>query len=960
MKQPLARDRKTIMALISLTFFLTPVFSLWGAVFFGLIVWDDVLQVLRFGLVPTFLTGMLAGVVTYFWRFLGPLAKLINSRPDHPDLAATLHRRIHRYNLAYWGLFVFYTISLSAIYIYSMDRTGLAYSKGFVWNFLMLTLSISIIIGMPAYLLALDKLSQLSRFTGVLKVQNSVHSKLLLLGGLLPILAYSLLLEYHWLNSDSLETSTLFIWAVLCTVTCLLCFLTTRSLRQSLAPVQHALQGSGATTNQSLAELKAHSNDEVGYLTQALGKVFQRLTDQEAHIHAIIDNAAEGIIVTDDTGMIDTFNIAAQNLFHYNSQEVRGKPLSWLIEDMLEADGSPRHLTGRFKVKGIRRDNSQVSVSVCVSGVILSGKPVLIYLVDDISETEAALEKAQAAEAVYRDLVETAHDLVWSMDTQGHWTYLNNASMNIYGIKPEAMIGLPVSDFQHPDYSEQEQVAFSEIREGQDLYQFETVHRDKQGKELCLSFNARAQTDHNGKIIQITGTARDITATKLYQRQLSYQAEHDALTGLYNRRFFQQELDRLMARVARSSETSGLLYIDLDQFKYINDTLGHHAGDELLIEISNMISAHAREGDLFARFGGDEFTLLLYNIDPANLEKVAENFRRLFDEFIFYHEGKGFSISCSIGATLINENTRTAEQAMSHADLACNLAKSRGRNCVNIYRPEDRDEEGMADDMGWAARVKDMIDNDRFILAYQPILETRTNRIVDYELLLRMPADDGQIIMPGGFMPAAERFGLIHNLDNWMIKHAFAELANIHEQGIKAHFSINLSDRAIEDKNLIGLIQEQFDETGLPPQYLSFEISESAIITHLTAASAFLAKLKKLGCLCTLDDFGSGFCSFGYLKDLPVDRIKIDGSVISDIANNAVDRALVQSMNQVAHVMGMVTIAECVEDEATLDVLKELGVDYVQGHHLGRPMHEPGLIMTTTPNTPEATPGQPQ
>ena len=947
MKKPLAHDRKVIMALISLTFLLTPAFSLWGAVFFGLIMWDDVMRVLEFGLVPTFLTGMLAWVVTYFWRFLGPLARLINKRPDHPDLAATLHRRIHRYNLTYWGLFVFYAISLSAAYIYSMHRTGMAYQSGFVLNFMALTLTVSIIIGMPAYLMVLDKLSYMSRYTGLLKVQNSVHSKLMLLGGLLPILTYSLLLQYHWTSVGELHTSTLLIWAILCAVTCLLTLQATRSLRQSLTPVQQALQGSGATTNKSLAELKAHSNDEVGYLTQALGKVFQRLTDQETHINAIIDNAAEGIIVTDEMGMIDTFNLAAQNLFSYNSQEVRGKPLSWLIEDMLHRDGSPKHTSGRFKVKGIRRNASQFSLSVCVSDVMLSGKPVLIYLVDDISETEAALEKAQAAEAVYRDLVETAHDLVWSMDTRGHWTYLNNASVNIYGYKPEEMIGLPVSDFQHPDYCEQEQSAFSEIKEGQDLYQFETMHRNKEGNEICLSFNARAQADADGNITQITGTTRDITATKKYQRQLSYQAEHDALTGLYNRRFFQQELERLIARVARNSETSGLLYIDLDQFKYINDTLGHHAGDELLIEISNMISAHAREGDLFARFGGDEFTLLLYNIEPDNLEKAAENFRRLFDEFVFYHEGNGFSISCSIGAALIDNNTRTSEQAMSHADLACNLAKSRGRNCVNIYKAEDRDEQGMADDMGWAARVKDMIDNDRFILAYQPIVETNSGQIVDYELLLRMPSDDGQMILPGGFMPAAERFGMINNLDNWMIKHAFTELANIHEQGTKAHFSINLSDRAIEDKNLIALIQAQFDRTGLAPEYLSFEISESAIITHLTLATAFLAELKKLGCLCTLDDFGSGFCSFGYLKDLPVDRIKIDGSVIKDIAHNEVDRALVQSMNQIAHVMGMVTIAECVEDEATLVILKELGVDYVQGHHLGRPMQEPGLLVNT-------------
>ncbi len=935
------RQRFRFMAMISLTFLLIPTLSLWAAVFFGLLSVTEVRSVIEFGMLPTFFVGMLALVTTYFWRFHKPLTAKLQTDPQHPDLALILHRRIRRFNLVYWSLFIFTAACMTAILLYSMHKTGLSYDNSFIWNFLILQLTITILVGMPAYLLSQDKLSQLSRYTGLLKVQNTMHSKLLLLGGLLPVLSYSLLLQYHWMSQDQVDPHIMIIWGVLCVITISLTLLTIRSLRHSLAPVQKALQGSGAVTHTSLADLKAHSNDEVGYLTQALGKVFQRLVDQETHIHAIIDNAAEGIIVTDDQGMIDTFNIAAQNLFSYNRHDVRGKPLSWLLQDVLEKDGSPKHLSGRYKIKGIKRDSSTISVSVCISGVILSGKPVFIYLVNDISETEAALEKMQQAEAMYRDLVETAHDLVWSMDTDGNWTYLNNASIKFYGYAPNEMVGLPVSQFQHPDFAEQEQAAFSDISLDHELYQFETTHQDRHGKDICLSFNARAQFDVDGKLTQITGTARDITATKKYQRQLSYQAEHDALTGLYNRRFFQQELDRLIARVSRSSETSGLLYIDLDQFKYINDTLGHAAGDQLLVDISNIISAHAREGDLFARFGGDEFTLLLYDIEIDNLEIAAENFRRLFDDFIFYHKGKGFSVSCSIGVVLIDENTLSSEQAMSHADLACNLAKTRGRNCVNIYKPEDRDEEGMADDMGWAARVKDMIDNDRFILAYQPIMDTNTQQIVDYELLLRMPTDDGKIILPGGFMPAAERFGLINNLDRWMVKNAITRLAEMHAKGANTRFSINLSDRSIEDDSLILLIQEQLNQSDLKPEYLNFEISETAIITDLAAASSFMSRLKSLGCQCTLDDFGSGFCSLGYLKDLPVDRIKIDGSVISNITSNPVERTLVQSMNQIAHVMGKVTVAECVENEQTLNVLKELGVDYVQGHHLGRPVQEP-------------------
>jgi len=944
MKTRLRQQKNSLMALISLTFLLTPLFCLWGAIFFGLIELNEAKAVLQFGLLPTFLAGMLAWVVMYFWRFLDPLIQQIDNEAtsDTPgnQLATNLHKRIQRFNLAYWGLFIFYSVSLPVIYIYSLDKIGISYQTSFIWIFVALQLTISILIAMPAYLVTQDKLSQLAELTGLLKTQNSIHAKLLLLAGFMPIMAYSLLLEYYWLNTGSLDQATLIIWGMLASITVVMASLSARSLRHSLNTVQRSLHSSGAVTNETLASLKPQSTDEIGFLTQTLGRVFQRLTDQETHIRAIIDNAAEGIIVTDDTGIIDTFNKAAQELFNYSSAEVRGKPLSWILQNLLEKDGSPRHLSGRYKIQGIKRDSSHVSVSVCVSGVLLSGKPVFIYLVDDISDTEAALDKMQKAEALYRDLVETAHDLVWSMDTQGNWTYLNNASTKLYGYPPEEMTGRSVSEFQHPAFADNERQAFEKISQGHDLYQFETTHIDRHDREIHLSLNARAKTDDKGNIIRITGTARDITVTKEYQRQLSYQAEHDALTGLYNRRMFQQELDRVMARNTRSASTSGLLYIDLDQFKYINDTLGHAAGDRLLIEISNMLSENAREGDLLARFGGDEFTLLLYNIKTNDLEIIAENFRKLFDEYKFYNKGNGFSVSCSIGAAIIDNDTKNSEEAMSHADLACNVAKTRGRNCVNIYHAEDRDEEGMAEDMGWAARVKDMIDHSRFILAYQPIVNVHNKETSSYELLLRMPTDDGQIILPGGFMPAAERFGLIHKLDRWMVNTSMKKLNELHLQGINASFNINLSDRAHEDTTLLVFIKDKLTEYNINPNTITFEIAETAVITNLTAATNFVQALKDLDFQCALDDFGSGFCSFGYLKDLPVDIIKIDGSVIQGVATNRVDRALVQSMNTIAHVMGKVTIAECVEDETTLKVLQELGVDFVQGHHLGRPGQE--------------------
>ena len=940
MIEQIQRDRNTISLLIFITFLITPMINLWAALYVGITDWDQIFAVLNHRLVPAYAVGVLALSTLYFWRFMQPVARRCLQQ-EAGSLAALLHDRIKHYYQVYWGLYLGHVIGTAGLYLFSLHSMGMDLPEQYIANFILLNVTLSLILGLPAYMILLDKYSQLTRFTGVIKVQNSIHSKLILLGGLLPILSYSLFLEYQWLKFGVIATSSLLIWSVLSGVTLLMTLLATRSLRRSLTPVQNALGSSGAVTNETLAQLHAYYNDEAGYLTQTLGKVFQRLTDQDAHIRAIIDNAAEGIIVTDEYGKIDTFNLAAQRLFHYDSAEVRSKPLSWLMPGIIESDGSPVHISGRHKFTGFDRSGNGLSLSVGVSGVLLRAKPVFIYLINDISDTEAALTQLQNAEAQYRDLVETAHDLVWSVDTEGHWTYLNNATVNLYGYEPEDMVGMSIKDFRHPEHAEEEQSAFDKIQLNQELYQFETVHRNRNGEDIWLSFNARVKLNTDGEVVGLNGTARDITATRNFQNQLSYQAEHDVLTGLYNRRFFQQVLDRLLARAARHSETAALLYIDLDQFKYINDTLGHAAGDQLLIEISNRISSKVREGDLFARFGGDEFTLLLYDIDIEKLAKAAENFRRLFDDFVFHHQGKGFSVSCSIGATLIDANTRTSEEVMSQADLACNIAKGRGRNCVNIYTPEERDEQGMAEDMGWAARIRDMIDNNHFKLLYQPIVNNQSGEIVDHEVLLRMPAEDGSTILPGGFLPAAERFGLINSLDQWVIEHSIQRLAKLHRAGNCTSFSINLSDRAIEDHSLAGFIEAQLEKYSLKPSYLSFEIAETAVITDLNAASDFLAQLKEIGCGCTLDDFGAGFSSFGYFRDLPIDRIKIDGSVIRSISQDNVDRALVESINTMAKAMNIIIVAESVEDKATLDILTELGVHLVQGHHLGKPSPDP-------------------
>lgn len=562
---------------------------------------------------------------------------------------------------------------------------------------------------------------------------------------------------------------------------------------------------------------------------------------------------------------------------------------------------------------------------------------ITLIALKQVLQRQAQADTNKLYETHYRNLVETAHDLVWTMDLRGCWTYLNKAANIIYGHDPRQMLGRPISQFVSPEHPDRESIPFADVLQGKELVQSEKVHIDKKGALHYLSFNAKPMLNSAGRIIGVHGTARDITERKAFESQLAYQAQHDALTTLPNRRYFQHELERVIARVARSGTTCALFYIDLDQFKYINDTLGHAAGDRLLIEFSALLKTHVREGDVLARFGGDEFTVLLYNVDEASALRAAENMRTLVESYRFLERGSVYNVSCSIGVAMIDNGVLTADDCMAQADVACHGAKRHGRNQAHLYNAGDHDKEGMQADMGWAARLRETLDRDRLQIVYQPIASLSNGKIQDYEVLVRMLCDDGQIILPGGFMPAAERFGLIHNVDRWMVSKSIEHLAQLHASGQFVRFSINLSGKAFEDQKLLPLIRSRLRETNLDPSLVTFEITETAAIANLSSAISFISALKDIGCQFALDDFGSGFSSFTYLKHLPVDKLKIDGSFVQSMINTPIDQVMVRSMNQVAHALGKVTIAEFVENEETLQMLKNYGVDYAQGYHVGRP-----------------------
>ncbi len=441
---------------------------------------------------------------------------------------------------------------------------------------------------------------------------------------------------------------------------------------------------------------------------------------------------------------------------------------------------------------------------------------------------------------------------------------------------------------------------------------------------------------------------------------LRYQAQHDDLTGLINRREFESRLDRGIKSVHENGAQHVLCYLDLDQFKLVNDTCGHAAGDELLRQISVLLANRMRERDTLARLGGDEFGLLLENCSLADANQIANSLLKLVRDFRFIYDDKIFNVGVSIGLVVINSSFESVSEVIHAADSACYSAKEAGRNQSFLFSAGDIEVVQRRSAVEAIADITDEIDDEQFMLYCQPIVPLASlvpqQHHLDilqepqrhhYEVLIRKIGFDGKIMLPTTFIPSAERYHLMPNIDRWVIKNTFAsyrQMLNSTAEKCNYLFSINLSGTSLGDKSLLGYIREQFAIYAIPPQSICFEITETAAIVNLKNTILLFSSLRKLGCSFALDDFGSGMSSFMYLKNFEVDYLKIDGSFVKDMHVNRIDHAMVRSIHSIAEAMNIQTVAEFVENEAILKELKGIGVHYGQGLHLGHPVPIKKLI----------------
>lgn len=541
-------------------------------------------------------------------------------------------------------------------------------------------------------------------------------------------------------------------------------------------------------------------------------------------------------------------------------------------------------------------------------------------------------------------------DAVISADRDLRITYMNGAAERLTLWSQTQALGRTLTEVLSMDAESRDRSVFSKLESilaGNDLSgpAAGVVLKRRDGAEVVIHERAAPIRDRDGHAIGIVLVLRDITHERALAARLEHQATHDPLTGLTNRREFEARVTAAIEEHRVHATEYALLYLDLDQFKVINDTCGHAAGDGLIRKIAWLINDQLRGSDVLARLGGDEFGALLRDIRGDDAVALADGIRRRIAELRYDWEGRIFAVNSSIGVIVIDDTLATVSDALSAADQACYLAKDNGRNRVQLYRPDDQQVKSRHGEMRWVERLNVALDSGSFVLVAQeirpiargPQIGTRHSPPLRFEMLMRMVAPDGTWIPPMAFIPAAERYGLMPRVDRWVIAQACRELAALRSTGRRLPVCmINLSGASVSDPSLADYVSSCLRQYGLPGPQIGFELTETAAIGNLASASQLMTRLRGLGSPIALDDFGSGMSSFSYLKALPIDFLKIDGAFVRDIATDPVDRAVVEAIQRIGHVMGIQTIAESVENEEALQALTAIGVDYAQGMHVAR------------------------
>lgn len=698
---------------------------------------------------------------------------------------------------------------------------------------------------------------------------------------------------------------------------------------------------------------------EVGQIAAQYNRVMANLNRMVTRTRLIVRDMRDGIITFSDQGIITSANPGAENLFKIPTHQFVGQSTDVLLhasnqkiftatapQRLFVALASSEH-PGPYEIVARGPDGEPMMLEVTTTASPTEQGVQYSAILTDIRERKRIEARLHRHSELAQVTLEAITEAVITCDAAQNTVYLNPMASELLGMSPEKAFGLPVDDIFQIMNQEGDVVSVASLCIASSNTALKQTHqarlfqlKNHRNEFFEIQLNCAPLLDTHRQSMGWVIAVQDITQNNRLQEQLTFQAVHDTLTGLINRREFEKRLEALILEAHQENATHLLCYLDLDQFKLVNDTCGHRAGDALLKQLSGSLKPVLRQSDTLARLGGDEFGVLLSHCHIEKGLEIAEALRKTVTAFRFSWEGQIFSVGVSIGLVSINETSGSLDEVLSHADAACYTAKDLGRNRVHFFQADDLDTQARQGQVQWASRLQEALDKDLFRLFYQPIvaLEIENSMMPHYEILTRMIDDKGNMIPPGAFIPAAERFGLMSKIDKWVICNTLAWMGDQLRQNKQPVFcAINLSGASIGREDCLALIRAQLEKNQVPAANICFEVTETAAIADPANAGRFINELKQLGCQFALDDFGSGLSSFGYLKQLPVDYLKIDGIFIKELATNRIDQAMVASINNIGHIMGLKTIAEFVEDAASLDLLRQIGVDYVQGYHIGRP-----------------------
>ena len=566
----------------------------------------------------------------------------------------------------------------------------------------------------------------------------------------------------------------------------------------------------------------------------------------------------------------------------------------------------------------------------------------------DITDRKQAEAQVFAEKERAQVTLASIADAVITVDTSGRVEFLNPVAERLTGWRNEDAQKTPVTKvFAVMDETTGIEVPDPVARALRDGCIVEpdgnVVLRRKNDAPIAIDHSVAPIRDRLGAVIGAVLVFHDMSRERQYATRLAHLASHDPLTGLLNRREFERRLSTVLVDGAQLGVNHAVLYLDLDQFKLVNDTCGHAAGDELLRQIALLLRPRLREGDTLARLGGDEFGVLLEHCAAGPALHIAQMLRTAVADFRFVWKDRAFNVGVSVGVVNVSDASQTLAAVLSAADAACYMAKDNGRNRVQVYSPDSNEVALRHGEMEWVNRLHSALAEHRFCLFAQPVCGTRgDSQTPPYtELLLRLRDENNQLIPPAEFLPAAERYNLMPDIDRWVITTAFGMLAQHLEanggEPIGESMAINISGASIGEDGFLDFVRNQFTQFRIPHTQICFEITETTAITSLSKATDFMLALQRLGCRFALDDFGVGVSSFTYLKNLPVDFLKIDGSFVTDMLQNPVNYAMVEAIHRIGHIMGKKTIAESVESTEILDALRTIGVDYAQGFAIARP-----------------------